>query len=367
MLLPERAAAHILINSREIGDAQPIRLWRKRNQAALFEFSIPRKIRIRNRGLEYELRQGDLVELWYGLGTGQQRIFYGYLPSTLSDLSLSESDSLVRVVAYDFIGQLQDRYITLGDSSSSFLNPVGQEIGGLIATLAKTVMDSQYGSSGSVLVGGVKGTNPQQFVTTEKTIYGTKTAKGFIDDYTALAFDDTNYPDTPLLYEYHQRDRTLIWRKELKTTSPPALKLTVGKDAIVGGTIQRMPVYSDSVVSTADSKVSWTHSDRDTSRRWGGRRFWASSSTKSSFQSDAYESAVRLVELAKHERRAFSIIAMRDAFLLYPGDILFLENGESVGVASGGYRVSEVDIQLSPAPIAKIVVGEAQKLLTDYL
>ena len=58
---------------------------------------------------------------------------------------------------------------------------------------------------------------------------------------------------------------------------------------------------------------------------------------------------------------------MRDAFLLYPGDILFLENGESVGVASGGYRVSEVDIQLSPAPIAKIVVGEAQKLLTDYL
>src|SRR3989304_4249091 len=162
MLLPERAAAHILINSREIGDAQPIRLWRKRDQAALFEFSIPRKIRIRNRGLEYELRQGDLVELWYGLGTGQQRIFYGYLPSTLSDLSISESDSLV---------------------------------------------------------GGVKGTNPQQFVTTEKTIYGTKTAKGFIDDYTALAFDDTNYPDTPLLYEYYQRDRTLIWRKESKTTS----------------------------------------------------------------------------------------------------------------------------------------------------
>ena len=133
-ILPERPASIILINSREIKEATPLRLTRRINNAAILEFQIPRRTFLSLRDIQGELRQGSLVELYYGLGTAQQRVFYGYLPSVGSDRNLSEKESDIRMTAQDFIGQLADRTVTLGDSSSSFLNPTGDEIGGFIAT-----------------------------------------------------------------------------------------------------------------------------------------------------------------------------------------------------------------------------------------
>ena len=106
--------SRILINSREIREATPIRLWRKNKQAALFEFRIPRKFFSHRQDVENEFRQGSQVELYYGLGTAQQRAFFGYLPSTLSDLNLSENDASITLNANDFIG---DRKSTRLNSS----------------------------------------------------------------------------------------------------------------------------------------------------------------------------------------------------------------------------------------------------------
>lgn len=365
MLLPERSESVLLINKREIQEAQPIRLWRKRNSASLLDLVIPRRTYLSLRDIEGEFRQGSLVELYYGIGTGQQRIFLGYLPSVLSDRSLQESDARIHVTAYDFIGQLADRTITLG-TSINFLNPIGQEIGGFIATLAQSVIDLQYQSI-DFSIQGVRGTSPQQFITEENAKLGTDTAKTFLDYYTSLAFDDSPYPDNPLLYEYAMRDQYLIWRKEISLSSNPVMRLTIGKDAIVGGTIERMPIYTDAICTTTDPSIQWEHNDRDSSRRWGGRRFYAKLSVPSSAMDKAQEAAVRMVELYKSERRSFNLVTMRDTFLLHPGDIIAIDNAQEAGLPSGNHRVVEVDISLSPTVKTTITVGDTARLLTDYL
>lgn len=357
--------SRILVNSREIREATPIRLWRKNKQAALLEFRIPRKFFAHRQDVEYEFRQGSQVELFYGLGTAQQRVFFGYLPSTLSDIALNENDSSIAIVANDFIGQLQDHYITLGDSTGSFLNPEGDEIGSFVATLLQRVLDSQFATL-DIRNGGIQGTSPTQTISSGDAKLGTETVNSFINRYTSIAYDDSTYPDPPLLYEYHMRDNHFIWRKERALTSIPAMRLTIGKDAILSGSISRQPLYTDALVSTA-IKEQWTQADRDASRRWGGRRFVAKDATSSSYLSDAYAKAVRLVELYKSERRSFHLDIARDAFLLYPGDIVSLDGGASYGIPDGPQRISEVRITLSPTIRASITVGDSPKVLTDYL
>src|SRR3990167_9742359 len=119
MLLPERPETRVLINRREIREAQVSSLWRKTNNAAILEFRIPRRTYLALRDLDKELRQGSIVELYAGIGSAQQRIFYGYLPSILADRNLSENDSVITITAYDFIGQLQDIQVTLDSDSDS--------------------------------------------------------------------------------------------------------------------------------------------------------------------------------------------------------------------------------------------------------
>ena len=140
----------------------------------------------------------------------------------------------------------------------------------------------------------------------------------------------------------------------------------MGKDAIISGTIQRQPIYSDAYVSGAGA-TRWSQSDRDSARRWGGRRFWIRESTTSSFVSDAYEKAVRLIELSKNERRSFSLIVGEDAFFLHPGDIVALDGAEDIGIKSETYRISEVRVGMTPTLRTTLTLGDAGRLLTDYL
>src|SRR3990167_2133972 len=363
---PEKAESVLLVNDREIEEATPRSLWRKNNQAAVLDFEIPRRTFLSLRDIEGEFRQGSIVQLFYGKGTGQQRIFYGYLPSVLSDRNLSETNTTVRLIATDFIGQLEDRAIELGTSSSSFLIPEGKEIGGLVADIVQAAIDAQIGTPPSFSAQGIAGTNPVQIVSSSDAKIGVDTAKNFIDYYTGLAFDDTAYPNAPLLYEYQQRDQYFVWRKEKALTSNAALRLTVGKDSIISGTIQRQPIYSDAYVSGAGA-TRWSQSDRDSARRWGGRRFWIRESTTSSFVSDAYEKAVRLIELSKNERRSFSLIVGEDAFFLHPGDIVALDGAEEIGIKSETYRISEVRFGMTPTLRTTLTLGDAGRLLTDYL
>jgi len=256
----------------------------------------------------------------------------------------------------------------LGSSGATALDPIGQEIGGLVATLAQIVIDSQNGVAPSFSIQGVQGTNPAQFVTPENAILGNGTVKGFIDKYTLLPFDDTQYPNAPLGYEYMQRDSLLIWRKQRSlVTENPVMRLTVGKDAILTGMIQYRPLYTDALIGTQDPNVSVAYSDIDSARRWGGRRFWLNDTSTSSFMDSAYDLAVRGVELYKSERRTFSLTVSRDAFLLYPGDVIALDNAPANGLPDGKFRVSEVVIELSPTLKTTVTVGDSAKLLTDYL
>src|SRR3972149_11387697 len=96
---PEKAESVLLVNDREIEEATPRSLWRKNNQAAVLDFEIPRRTFLSLRDIEGEFRQGSIVQLFYGKGTGQQRIFYGYLPSILSDRNLSETDTTIQITA----------------------------------------------------------------------------------------------------------------------------------------------------------------------------------------------------------------------------------------------------------------------------
>src|SRR3990170_3265711 len=160
MPLPEKPGSVLLINDREIKEATPVSLWRKANHAAVLDFEIPRRTFLSLRDVEGEFRQGSVVQLFYGLGTGQQRVFYGYLPSILSDRNLSETDTTIQITATDFIGQLEDKTIELGTSASSFLVPEGKEIGGLVADIVQSAIDAQYGTQPAFSIQGIQGTNP---------------------------------------------------------------------------------------------------------------------------------------------------------------------------------------------------------------
>jgi len=357
----------ILIDKREIPEASPISLRRKRDNAAILDFTIPARTLAGLRDVEKHFRQGSLVELYLGIGTGAQRVFYGLLPSLLSDRNLRESGNELQLTAHDFIGQLESRTLELGDSTSSYLDPEGQEIGGLVASMVQTVINSQFDTSlVDFSIQGIEGTDPARIVSSEEAKRGVDTIKKHIDTYTALAYDDTTYPDAPLLYEYHQRDNYFVWRKEKETDTPPALRLVLGKDAILSGEIQRQPLYTDAY-ATGIGTARWTHSDRDSSRRWGGRRFWTRLSVDSSDVGDAYNSAVRTVELYKHERITFSLLCARDAYFLHPGDIIALENADAQGIPSADQRVSEVRIRYAPTIRTEITVGDVPRTLTDYL
>ncbi len=254
----------------------------------------------------------------------------------------------------------------MGQTTGTTLSPIGQEIGGLIASMVQTVLDLQYVGL-SVSVTGISGTNPSIFVDSTSAIGGTDSIKKFVDSYTALAFDETTYPDAPLAYEYHMRDDQFLWRKQKALTSNPVLSFTVGKDAVLSGNLSVYPVYSDYVVSSADKTQSWEQHDIDTRRRWGGRSFWGQDRTASSFLADAQALAVRSIELFKNERVSFTLIVQDEAFLAYPGDIVSIYGGELQGLVSGNYRISEVRIDFHPTMVTTLVIGDTQKLLLDYL
>ena len=363
---PASGSAAVFVAGAAAPYASPERLTRRANRAAILRFSVPATVYYRNRDVREALRQGSIVEMWYGLGTAQQRVFYGLLPAEGAGRELRDADS-VSFAATDFVGQLQNYTVTLADSTASFVDPVGQEIGGLVAHLAQLAIDAQYAAN-SFSAAGVQGTEPRQFVTPENAVYGTGTVKAAIDSYTKLAFDDSAYPDPPLFYEYHQRDNYLVWRKEESlATGTAALTLTLGRDAVLGGGVDSQPVYTDALVTGRTDDARSLHADRDSSRRWGGRRFVAAGDSGSSFSADSYELAVRLVEIGKHERASFSLTAMRDPFLLHPGDLIRLNGAERYGLASKLYRANEVSIDLAPAPVTTITVDSSARLLTDYL
>lgn len=380
--------SRILIQGREIPEATPTRLWRKNKQAATLNFKLPRRtyLSLMDQGLYF--RQGETIELWYGYGTSQQRIFYGSLPSEGLERRIDNSARELEFTATDFLAQLRAHNLTLAqenyptpiatdslyDTRTLSVNPVGQEIGGFIATLVQRVIDHQFGST-EFTIQGIKGTNPPQFITPENVITGTGDIKSFVDKYTDLAFIDDTYPDTPILYEYHQRDHYFVWRRQLMTTATANISLAprtaytfvIGKDAVISGEIRRQPIYTDANATGKTLDARWNFGDRDANRRWGGKRFVASVSTSSSFQADAYALAVRTVESAKHERLSFSLTTLRDAFLLYPGDIVRVEGGDDVGIPTAFYRAEEITSILTPATKTTITLGVTETRLTDYL
>lgn len=251
-------------------------------------------------------------------------------------------------------------------TGTAIVDPVGHEIGGLIASIVQVVLDSQY-TSLPVSIQGIRGTDPPQFINETNAITGVKFAKTFIDAYTNYGFDDSQYPNAPLGYEYHMRDIYFVWRKQRTLTSAPDMRFTIGKDAIIDGSISTMPIFSDFYVAANDEENSWQQTDKDTSRRWGGRRFWGTDTVASSFVDAAQALAVRAIELFKHERKTFTLETGKDAFFLYPGDIIDISGGESIGVPSGPQRIAEVEIQLYPTVKTRITVGDPASLLTDYL
>ena len=252
-------------------------------------------------------------------------------------------------------------------TAGTAIDPSGWEIGGFVAHLIQRVIDYQFGTV-SFSIQGIQGTSPSQAITAQNAITGIASVKSFIDSYTDLAFDDDPYPNAPLRYEYAQRDQHFIWRKqESLINGSISLRLTLGKDAILDGMVSTMPLYTDVIATPQETSYRYHHADRDSSRRWGGRRFIQSVTSTGTFLTDAQELAVRSGELFKLEQVSFSILTSRDAFLLHPGDLISLWNAEAFGLTSGNYRVSEVDIQLSPTSRTRIVVGEKNPQLTDYL
>src|SRR5438105_13148903 len=97
MPLPERPASVLLINSREIKEATPLRLTRRINNAAILEFQIPRRTFLSLRDIQGELRQGPLAELYHGLGTANQSQFYAYIPTIASSSNLREKDATTSI------------------------------------------------------------------------------------------------------------------------------------------------------------------------------------------------------------------------------------------------------------------------------
>ena len=193
-------ALSVFVGSRAVPEAHPKRLWRKNNQAAVFDFMVPRHALLQSRDTYLTLRQGSLCEVWYGVGAASKRVFYGALPAQGADINLSENNRLITFTATDFIGQLESRLITIGDSASSYLNPVGQEIGGVVAGLVADTIGAQYGGV-AFSVNGVQGTRPTQIIGDADLNAGTMTARKALDDFTRLAVDDSAFPDPPLLYE----------------------------------------------------------------------------------------------------------------------------------------------------------------------
>ncbi len=112
-LSPYGPVGTILVNHRPIPEATPTRLWRKQNNAAILDFKIPRVTYARLKDVEKEFRPGSLIEFYLGIGTGSQRVFYGYLPSVTSTKPLDPEDTDVTLTAYDFIGALTDVLINL--------------------------------------------------------------------------------------------------------------------------------------------------------------------------------------------------------------------------------------------------------------
>src|SRR3990167_5804106 len=359
-------ALSVFVGSRAVPEAHPKRLWRKNNQAAVFDFVVPRKALLQSRDTYLTLRQGSLCEACYGIGASSKRVFYGALPAQGADINLSENNRLITFTATDFIGQLESRSITIGDSASSYLNPVGQEIGGVVAGLVADTIGAQYGGV-AFSVNGVQGTRPTQIIGDADLNAGAMTARKALDDFTKLAVDDSAFPDPPLLYEYHQRDEVFVWRKHLSTASgTPAMNIVIGKDAVLGGTVRRAALNTDAI-AVGKGDAYWSHADRDSSRRWGGRRFVSTVSTTSSFLSDAYDLATRTVELNKSERISFSLEMLREAWFLYPGDLVFVQAGADHGIVDGSYRVTEVQTVLAPSPKTTIGVDVSGARLTDYL
>ena len=146
-----------------------------------------------------------------------------------------------------------------------------------------------------------------------------------------------------------------------------AYTFVIGKDTIISGNIRRQPIYTDANITGKTIDARWNFGDRDSNRRWGGKRFVANASTSSSFQSDAYALAIRTVESAKHERLSFSITTLRDAFLIYPGDIVRIEAGDDIGIPTAYYRAEEITSILAPATRTTITLGVTETRLSDYL
>ena len=378
---PAPPSMEILVNGVPLKDAMPTSLRRQINRAAVLNFEVPTTAYPSLLGIEDEYRQGNFIELVYGLGTTPYTMFLGYMPSVSADRQIDPENRTVEMTAYDLIGTFQDYTLTLGDQNSSFAtDPGGYEIGALIGTLINEVRRRTTYPPGvaTFTLTGISGTGPkmagtQITIDPDKALYGNSTVKAWIDAYTAKAFDESRYPETPLFYTYQQRGSRFVWAREKRTTGTVAdiwqradLHLTIGYDAVVTGNVSRRPVFTDGHVVTSSGKL-WEHADRDSSRRWGGKRFQFAGSTSSTYEVDAQTDAVRAVETRKLEVLSFSVAALRDAFILYPGDTVALENLESVGLRSGVYRVSEVSIAFQPVPKTIIVLGEVEKRLTDYL
>ena len=386
MIAPVAPRLSLSVDGQFVVEASPLRLWRKKNQAATLEILLPRKGTLSWFSPEKLFRQGSIIEMFYGEGAASKRLFYGFLPSTAADRNVSESDG-VTYQATDFLGQLNEYQVTLGSSASSYIDPVGYEIGALIGAIAREAVDAQF-QSNDFSVDGVWGTDyPQQFVTEDNAIYGTMSAKKAIDAYTELATSERLfYPLPPRPYEYCQVDAELVWRPtplpfshaqlanyegRSYTPSPqpwigapcPAATLTIGKDAVISGMVRTAAVYTDAIVEGKETRHA--HEDRDSSRRWGGRRFYKQLKTESSFADEAQSDAILEVETTKLERVSFSLELF--AFSpFHPGDLLLLFGGQDWGIPVGHYPIAECEMMLHPTKTS-VTVDTTMALLTDYL
>lgn len=354
----------ILLDSRRVVEASPISLDRRTNSAAVFRFRVPIKTLPSDTGIQPRFRQGSRVEFYHD----GSRFFYGFLPSVSADRRISDDATWVDLAAHDIVGQMQDSYVTIGATGSSYLDPAGAEIGGFVNEVSNRVL-SGISQAGELAVDGMEGTRPAQTIATADVKTGSQTAKAAIDWATALAFDDSNYPDAPLLYEYQQRDAAFVWRKQrFPNATNAVMRFSIGYDAVVDGVLSTMPVFSDAAVTAADGRV-WTQTDEDTSRRrWGGKRFYATGKVTTTDSGDAQTLATRLIELGKLEQVSLKITVRREAALLHPGDIVAIYNPQSRGLPYDNYyRVQEVRIRLSPSPRTDLVLGSRSRLLTDYV
>jgi len=367
--------ATVVVGGTDIQLASPVRLSRKTGQAAVFEFRVPRRAYRDMTGNEESMRQGMIVELYVGSGGRPHREFYGRLLPTASDTPLGDRENMVRLRAYDLLGILADTDVVLtrrddvaaSKTDSSFLDVVGLEVGQAVAEVAQRAIDAMR-SPGDFNVLGVLGTNsPRTMLTLDNAKSGAGTAKAACDSFVDLPRDDTNYPDLPLFHEYFARGPTLVMRKQRALTARPDMRIQIGVDAVLAGTNRRQQVVSAAVVRTAPGTQWWRHLDRDAARRWGGAAVFASAQSSGSFLGDAYDDAVRLVELGKREQRSLVLELADDPLLPKPGDVVSVWGGEARGVQEAGYRASEVHVSFDPVMRARLTLGEAEKVLTDFL